>query len=94
MRGRPNLDVASIRGSIRSRRMSTTSDTESRIQTAADMVAAVGVLATESSNTIAPDFVEKKLLGLWSELLEMVEETIDHDDSFFVSSRSLVVNLN
>ncbi|OAL51558.1 acetyl-CoA synthetase-like protein [Pyrenochaeta sp. DS3sAY3a] len=83
MRGRPNLDTASIRGSTRSRRMSTTSDAESRIQTAADMVAAVGVLATESSNKIAPDFVEKKLLGLWSELLEMVEETIDHDDSFF-----------
>jgi hypothetical protein len=33
----------------------------------------------------SPDFVEKKLLGLWSELLDMVEDTIEQDDSFFVS---------
>ncbi|KAH7378362.1 nonribosomal peptide synthase [Pyrenochaeta sp. MPI-SDFR-AT-0127] len=83
LHGRPNLETGSIRGSVRSRRMSMASDTESRIQTAADMVAAVGVLATEASKSIAPDFVEKKLLGLWSELLEMVEETIEKDDSFF-----------
>ncbi|KAF2846109.1 nonribosomal peptide synthase-like protein [Plenodomus tracheiphilus IPT5] len=93
-RGRPNMDTASMRagsirtssakpGSIRSRRMSTTSNAESRIQTAADMVAAVGVLATEAQNGVAPDYVEKKLLALWSELLEMVEETVEQDDSFF-----------
>lgn len=98
-RGRPNLDTASVRpgsvranslrpASVRSRRMSLASNAESRIQTAADMVAAVGVLATEANNGIAPDFVEKKLLGLWSELLEMVEETIEQDDSFFVSFTS------
>lgn len=86
LHGRPNLETGSIRGSVRSRRMSMASDTENRIQTAADMVAAVGVLATEASTSIRPDFVEKKLLGLWSELLEMVEETIEKDDSFFVSS--------
>lgn len=85
MRARPNIETGSIRGSIRSRRMSVTSNAESRIQTAADMVAAVGVLATEASKGVAPDFVEKKLLTLWSELLEMVEDTIDQEDSFFVS---------
>jgi non-ribosomal peptide synthase protein (TIGR01720 family) len=90
--GKPNFDAASIRAgsirapSVRSRRMSMTSNAESRIQTAADMVATIGVLATEASNNIAPDFVEKKLLNLWSELLEMVEETIEQDDSFFVGS--------
>ncbi|CAO2654052.1 Nn.00g107850.m01.CDS01 [Neocucurbitaria sp. VM-36] len=85
-RARPNLETGSIRaGSIRSRRMSVTSNAESRIQTAADMVAAVGVLAVEGSKNVAPDFVEKKLLGLWSELLEMVDENIEQDDSFFVS---------
>jgi hypothetical protein len=47
------------------------------------MVAAAGVLATEALQS--PDFVEKKLLGLWSELLDMVEDTIEKDDSFFVS---------
>lgn len=78
-RGR-NLET----GSIRSRRMSTTSDTGSRIQTAADMVAAAGVLATETLKSVGPDFVEKKLLGLWSDLLDMVEDSIDQDDSFFV----------
>jgi hypothetical protein len=31
--------------------------------------------------------VEKKLLTLWSELLDMVEENIDNEDSFFVSDR-------
>ncbi|KAF1838181.1 acetyl-CoA synthetase-like protein [Decorospora gaudefroyi] len=88
-RGRSHLDTASIRpastraSSMRSRRMSVASDAESRIQTAADMVATIGVMATEASNKVAPDFVEKKLLNLWSELLEMVEETIEHDDSFF-----------
>ncbi|KAH9861676.1 hypothetical protein J1614_011429 [Plenodomus biglobosus] len=92
-RGRPSIDANSMRAasvragsvrpsSVRSRRMSTTSN-ESRIQTAADMVAAVGVLATEVQNGVAPDFVEKKLLALWSELLEMVEETVEQDDSFF-----------
>lgn len=89
-RGRPSLDEASIKAgstraaSIRSRRaMSIASNAENRIQTAADMVATLGVLATETSNKVAPDFVEKKLLNLWSELLEMVEETIEQDDSFF-----------
>lgn len=80
-RGR-NLDTASVR----SRRMSAASDAESRIQTAADMVAAAGVMATEALKSVPPDFVEKKLLGLWSELLDMVEDSIDKDDSFFVSS--------
>jgi len=75
--GRPNLET----GSMRSRRMSVTSHAESRIQTAADMVAAAGVMATEASKS--PDVVEKKLLGLWSELLDMVEDTIEQDDSFF-----------
>jgi hypothetical protein len=68
--------------------MSVTSNAESRIQTAADIVATIGIMATEASNKVAPDFVEKKLLNLWGELLEMVEETIEQDDSFFVS-RSL-----
>ncbi|KAJ4299243.1 hypothetical protein N0V90_004487 [Kalmusia sp. IMI 367209] len=77
-RGR-NLETASIR----SRRLSTTSDAESRIQTAADMVAAAGVMATEALKSVPPDFVEKKLLGLWSDLLDMVEDSIDKDDSFF-----------
>jgi non-ribosomal peptide synthase protein (TIGR01720 family) len=90
-RGRPTLDAASTKAasirapSVRSRRMSMTSNAESRIQTAADMVATIGVLATEASSKVAPDFVEKKLLNLWSELLELVEETIEQDDSFFVS---------
>ncbi|KAE8835987.1 hypothetical protein HRS9139_04085 [Pyrenophora teres f. teres] len=88
-RGRQSIDGGSIRAgstraaSIRSRRMSVASNAESRIQTAADMVATIGVLATETSSKVAPDFVEKKLLNLWSELLEMVEETIEQDDSFF-----------
>ncbi|KAF1943906.1 acetyl-CoA synthetase-like protein [Clathrospora elynae] len=83
-RGRPNTEIGSIRApSVRSRRMSMTSNAESRIQTAADMVATVGVLATEASGKVAPDFVEKKLLNLWSKLLELVEETIEQDDSFF-----------
>ncbi|CAN9463031.1 unnamed protein product [Alternaria alternata] len=85
-RGRPSIDDAgSTRAaSIRSRRaMSIASNAENRIQTAADMVATLGVLATEASTKVAPDFVEKKLLTLWSELLEMVEETIEQDDSFF-----------
>lgn len=87
---RPNFDAGSIRAgsirapSVRSRRMSVTSNAESRIQTAADMVASIGVLATEAQNGVAPDFVEKKLLTLWSELLEVVEESIDQDDGFFV----------
>jgi len=79
---RPNGDNASIHS--RGRRMSVASNAESRIQTAADMVAAASVLATEALQS--PGFVEKKLLGLWSELLDMVEDTIDKDDSFFVSS--------
>lgn len=98
-RGRPNLVTAPLQttsgrassvrpGSARSRRLSTTSDAESRIQTAADMVAAVGLLATEASNGVAPDYVEKKLLALWSELLEMVEDNIDQDDSFFVGLKN------
>ncbi|KAF1969239.1 hypothetical protein BU23DRAFT_477496 [Bimuria novae-zelandiae CBS 107.79] len=78
LRGR-NLET----GSIRSRRMSTASETGSRIQTAADMVAAAGVMATETLKSVPPDFVEKKLLGLWSDLLDMVEDSIDRDDSFF-----------
>lgn len=77
--GKPNFDTSSLR----SRRMSITSNAESRIQTAADMVAAAGVMATEASQ--APEIVEKKLLSLWSELLDMVEDTIEKDDSFFVS---------
>jgi non-ribosomal peptide synthase protein (TIGR01720 family) len=80
-RERPNMETASLYS--RGRRNSVTSNAESRIQTAADMVAAAGVLATEALQS--PDFVEKKLLGLWSELLDMVEDTIEKDDSFFVS---------
>ncbi|KAF2731994.1 nonribosomal peptide synthase-like protein [Polyplosphaeria fusca] len=79
MRGRPNFET----GSIRSRRLSTASDAESRINIAADMVAAAGVMATEALKGVPPDFVEKKLLTLWSELLDMVEGSIDKDDSFF-----------
>ncbi|KAF1915917.1 hypothetical protein BDU57DRAFT_573349 [Ampelomyces quisqualis] len=78
-REKPNLETGSIYS--RGRRMSVTSNAESRIQTAAEMVAAAGVLATEALQS--PDFVEKKLLGLWSELLDMVEDTIEKDDSFF-----------
>lgn len=77
-RGR-NLETASIR----SRRMSAASETGSRIQTAADMVAAAGVMATEALKSVPPDFVEKKLLALWSDLLDMVEDSIDKEDSFF-----------
>ncbi|KAL6705717.1 hypothetical protein ACN47E_006506 [Coniothyrium glycines] len=86
---RPNIDASSLRASsirapsIRSRRMSVTSNAESRIQAAADMVASIGILATEAQNGVAPDFVEKKLLTLWSELLEVVEESIEQDDGFF-----------
>jgi non-ribosomal peptide synthase protein (TIGR01720 family) len=79
LRGRGNIET----GSIRSRRMSVASDAESRIQTAADMVAAAGVMATEALKSVPPDFVEKKLLTLWSELLDMVEDSIDKEDSFF-----------
>jgi non-ribosomal peptide synthase protein (TIGR01720 family) len=88
-RGRPSLDLASPKAgsmraaSIRSRRMSIASNAENRIQTAADMVATLGVLATETSSKVTPDFVEKKLLNLWAELLETVEETIEQEDSFF-----------
>ncbi|KAH7081202.1 hypothetical protein BKA63DRAFT_549944 [Paraphoma chrysanthemicola] len=78
-RERPNLETGSMYS--RGRRGSMTSNAESRIQTAVDMVAAAGVLASES--TKSPEFVEKKLLTLWSELLDMVEETIEQDDSFF-----------
>ncbi|KAF2030892.1 acetyl-CoA synthetase-like protein [Setomelanomma holmii] len=78
-RERPNLETGSMYS--RGRRGSVTSNAECRIQTAADMVAAAGVLASES--TKSPEFVEKKLLGLWSELLDMVEDTIEQDDSFF-----------
>jgi hypothetical protein len=81
-RERPDFETSSIR-SARGRRMSVTSNAESRIQTAADMVAAASVLATEALQS--PDFVEKKLLHLWSDLLDMVEDTIEKDDSFFVS---------
>jgi non-ribosomal peptide synthase protein (TIGR01720 family) len=81
-RERPNFETASVH-SVRGRRMSVTSNAESRIQTAADMVAAASVLATEALQS--PDFVEKKLLHLWSDLLDMVEDTIEKDDSFFVS---------
>ncbi|PVH97248.1 nonribosomal peptide synthase-like protein, partial [Periconia macrospinosa] len=77
--GRQNLET----GSIRSRRMSTASDAESRIGIAADMVAAAGVMASGALKSMPPDFVERKLMTLWGELLDMVEETIDKDDSFF-----------
>lgn len=81
---RPTLDrPSSAFSNTRGRRMSTTSNAESRVQTAADMVAAAGVMATAALES--PDIVEKKLLGLWSELLDMVEDTIEKDDSFFVS---------
>jgi non-ribosomal peptide synthase protein (TIGR01720 family) len=80
-REKPNIETGSTYS--RGRRMSVASNAESRIQTAADMVAAAGVLATEALQS--PDFVEKKLLALWSELLDMVEDTIEKDDSFFVS---------
>ncbi|KAH7409858.1 hypothetical protein DE146DRAFT_732737 [Phaeosphaeria sp. MPI-PUGE-AT-0046c] len=76
---KPNFETGSLYS--RGRRGSVTSNAESRIQTAADMVAAAGVLATEALQS--PDFVEKKLLGLWSDLLDMVEDTIEKDDSFF-----------
>jgi hypothetical protein len=79
-RGRPNVETGSIYS--RERRMSVTSNAESRIQTATEMVAAAGVLATEALKS--PDIVEKKLMALWSELLDMVEDTIEKDDSFFV----------
>ncbi|RAR10725.1 nonribosomal peptide synthetase 4 [Stemphylium lycopersici] len=88
-RGRASIDAPSIRPgsvraeSIRSGRMSIASNAEGRIQTAADMVATLGAYATETSTKVAPDFVEKKLLNIWSELLEMVEDTIEQDDSFF-----------
>jgi hypothetical protein len=49
------------------------------------MVAAAGVMATEALKSVPPDFVEKKLLTLWSDLLDMVEDSIGNDDSFFVS---------
>lgn len=81
LRGRPNFETSSLR----SRRMSTASDAESRINIAADMVAAAGVMATGALKSVPADFVEKKLLGLWSELLDMVEDSIDKEDSFFVS---------
>jgi non-ribosomal peptide synthase protein (TIGR01720 family) len=84
-REKPNLETGSTYS--RGRRMSVASNAESRIQTAADMVAAAGVLATEALQS--PDFVEKKLLGLWSELLDMVEDTIEKDDSFFVSDTDI-----
>ncbi|KAF2802919.1 nonribosomal peptide synthase-like protein [Mytilinidion resinicola] len=57
--------------------------TENRISIAADMVAAAGVMATEAVKSVPADFVEKKLLQLWSELLETVEGSIDKEDSFF-----------
>ncbi|ORY11754.1 nonribosomal peptide synthase [Clohesyomyces aquaticus] len=79
LRVRPSLET----GSIRSRRMSVASDTESRINFAAEMVAAAGVMATEALKSVPPDFVEKKLLTIWSELLDMVEDSIGHEDSFF-----------
>ncbi|KAI4613996.1 NRPS [Alternaria sp. BMP 0032] len=88
-RGRPSVDGASIHpaspraASIRSRRMSIASNAENRIQTAADMVATLGVIATETSTKVTPDIVEKKLLNLWAELLETVEDTIEQEDSFF-----------
>jgi amino acid adenylation domain-containing protein/non-ribosomal peptide synthase protein (TIGR01720 family) len=81
LRTRPNLNLDSA--SIRSRRLSMASDTESRINIAADMVAAAGVMATEALKSVPKDFVEKKLLGIWSELLDMVEDSIGTDDSFF-----------
>jgi amino acid adenylation domain-containing protein/non-ribosomal peptide synthase protein (TIGR01720 family) len=84
-REKPNPETGSTYS--QGRRMSVTSNAESRIQTAADMVAAAGVLATEALQS--PDFVEKKLLGLWSELLDMVEDTIEKDDSFFVSHANI-----
>ena len=83
LRARPEFRSAVETGSIRSRRLSNASDAESRINIAADMVAAAGVMATEALKSVPPDFVEKKLLGLWSELLDMVEDSIAKDDSFF-----------
>ncbi|KAF2742358.1 nonribosomal peptide synthase-like protein [Sporormia fimetaria CBS 119925] len=86
LRARPDFDTRSVgfdARSVRSRRMSVASDTESRIHTAADMVAAAGVMATEALKSVPPDFVEKKLLTLWSDLLDMVEEQIGNEDSFF-----------
>jgi non-ribosomal peptide synthase protein (TIGR01720 family) len=84
LRAGRNLETGSIR-SMRSRRLSVASDTESRINIAADMVAAAGMIATETLKSVPPDFVEKKLLTLWSELLDMVEGSIANEDSFFVS---------
>ncbi|OCL10211.1 nonribosomal peptide synthase-like protein [Glonium stellatum] len=51
------------------------SNAENRINIAADMVAAAG--------SVPPNLVERKLLSLWSELLDMVEDSIGKDDSFF-----------
>lgn len=86
-RDRPNIETGSMYS--HERRMSMTSNAESRIQTATDMVTAASVMATEALKS--PEVVEKKLLGLWSELLDMVEDTIEKDDSFFVSNSTVGV---
>ncbi len=74
-------------GSTRSRRPSVGSDAESRIYRAADLVVAAG-MATEGNKSVPPNFVEQKLLVLWGELLDMVEDSINTEDSFFVSATS------
>jgi hypothetical protein len=84
-RGQVNFET----GSIRSRRMSITSNAESRIQTAVDLMTVAGAIATEALQ--ASEVVENKLLRLWSELLDMTEETIEKDDSFFVSGLSITL---
>ncbi|PSN72225.1 acetyl-CoA synthetase-like protein [Corynespora cassiicola Philippines] len=91
--GRPSFDQGSLRreGSIRSRRMSVVSFAESlKPSVAADMVATAEAIATEAVNAAADGTndesrgsVEKKLLTLWSELLDMVEDSIGDEDSFF-----------
>jgi non-ribosomal peptide synthase protein (TIGR01720 family) len=81
-RGQVNFET----GSVRSRRLSITSNAESRIQTAVDLMTVAGAIATEALQ--ASEVVEKKLLRLWSELLDMTEDTIDKDDSFFVGGLS------
>ncbi|KAF1365607.1 hypothetical protein EJ07DRAFT_150123 [Lizonia empirigonia] len=72
----------------RSRRMSITSKAESKIQTAVDLMAVASVMADGA--LYSSDVIEKKLLKLWSELLDMVEETTEKDDSFFVGTPSKI----
>lgn len=75
-------------GSARSRRMSITSKAESKIQTTVDLMAVAGAKANGA--LYSSGVIEKKLVKLWSELLDIVEETIEKDDSFFVGTLSKI----